>query len=856
MREFRSFARCYIDDIVIFSATFEDHLQHLGAIFALFSRMKISLEPKKSFLGYPSVNLLGRKVDGFGLRTTDDRVSAIKKIRFPRILEELETYLGLANYLRSGVGYYAQISEPLQKRKTDLLKDSPLVGGRSRKAFSKATKYQPVAKELDSFKALQEVLTADTFLHYYDPMRQLYADIDASKRYGFGVMVYHVKGDPLVNDFPRASIQPIMFLSKLLNAAESRYWPTELEVAALVWTIKKINHLLVHRTDRKPIIFTDHAATADIMKATSLSSLSTDKLNLRLIRASQYVSQYDLDIRWRPGKQNTVPDALSRLLYEDVEKVEEDDGVLDEVFIFALTMTEMSEAFKIKLKAGYKDDKGWSKIYTSLKEEARKDKPDRMSAFILQNDLIFFVDPRDHRERLCVPQSLEGNIFKSAHDCHSHIGFHRTYERVVQDYYFRHLSRRLRQYISHCPECQLNQTKRHALYGRLQPFVTPAFPFHTVTIDFVLGLPQLQNDHDVALTVTDKFSKKVKVVTGRETWTAAQWANAFLQKTLDWGIPRAIISDRDPKFMSDIWKAIFEIMGTDLLVSTAYHPQTDGQSERTNQTFEIALRYWITMYPDTPWGEAAEYICATLNNSTNSTTGKSPNEVVYKMKLNEGLSLLSTDKPRTDITESRKIIQQEATDALGYSALQTKLRYDSKHVPLIMQPGDQVFVTLHKGYNLPGVDNKKLSNQRAGPFKVLERKGPNAYKLELPPTWKINPVISVTMLEPAPPGEDPYHRARDNDQAPPLEQHDDGTRTDEVEILLDRRVAKQRGRGKGTVIQYLVKWKGWSKAHNVWYNQEDLSGARDRIKEYDDKYGLRSQAEVKRGSRPIRTRGR
>lgn len=90
----------------------------------------------------------------------------------------------------------------------------------------------------------------------------------------------------------------------------------------------------------------------------------------------------------------------------------------------------------------------------------------------------------------------------------------------------------------------------------------------------------------------------------------------------------------------------------------------------------------------------------------------------------------------------------------------------------------------------------------------------------------------------------------------PLEQHDDGSTTDEIEALIDRRVSKKRGRGKGTVVQYLIKWKGWSKGHNVWYNEEDLKDARDLIKEYDEKYGLRSQAEVKRGTRPMRARGK
>ena len=110
-------------------------------------------------------------------------------------------------------------------------------------------------------------------------------------------MIYHVKGDPTGDQFPKADVQPILFLFKMLNEVESRYWPTELEVAALIWTLKKIKHMLDQNSEKPVIIYTDHSATTDITRQTTLSSSASDKTNLRLIRASQYVSQFNLDIR-------------------------------------------------------------------------------------------------------------------------------------------------------------------------------------------------------------------------------------------------------------------------------------------------------------------------------------------------------------------------------------------------------------------------------------------------------------------------------------------------------------------------------------------------------------------------------
>jgi transposase InsO family protein len=121
-------------------------------------------------------------------------------------------------------------------------------------------------------------------------------------------------------------------------------------------------------------------------------------------------------------------------------------------------------------------------------------------------------------------------------------------------------------------------------------------PFRTLAMDFISALP---GDMDTALTVTCKASKRVTIIAGKSTWTAVNWAEALLERLLiaDWGIPEGIISDRDPKFISEFWRTLFNKLGTKLLMSTAYHPQTDGQSERTNQTVEIALRFFLSENP-------------------------------------------------------------------------------------------------------------------------------------------------------------------------------------------------------------------------------------------------------------------
>jgi len=175
-----------------------------------------------------------------------------------------------------------------------LLRNGP-TKGKPRKEYSKKTQIADSSiLEYETFEAIQKTFDKPNFLHHQNPNRRLYIDLDASKQFGFGVMVYHMQDDengPLDHTIKgnRSKVQPILFLSKLLTDAETRYWPTELEVACLVWTVKKICHM-INGSLADTVVWTDHSATIQIMKQTTLTSSSTDKLNLRLIRASQYCS--------------------------------------------------------------------------------------------------------------------------------------------------------------------------------------------------------------------------------------------------------------------------------------------------------------------------------------------------------------------------------------------------------------------------------------------------------------------------------------------------------------------------------------------------------------------------------------
>jgi hypothetical protein len=286
-----------------------------------------------------------------------------------------------------------------------------------------------------------------------------------------------------------------------------------------------------------------------------------------------------------------------------------------------------------------------------------------------------------------------------------------------------------------------------------------------------------------------------------------------------------MLSDRDRKFLSQLWSALFERLGVGLLYSTAYHPQTDGQSERTNQTVEVMLRFFLaTLEQSTDWPRCLPKIQSVLNNAkSTSSTGQTPNEIVYGFTPNFAIDY--TTDPEIDFPAARV----DAADALDFAVMNMKFHYDRRHTAMFLAPGDWSLLRLHHGYNIPAKVNPKLGQQYAGPFKVLEKVGRLAYRLQIPDHWKVHDVFSVAQLEPAPPpGSDPYNRPIP-DEPGPIEESTD---VYEVDRIIDKRVIRK---GRGVSTQYLVRWKGWGPEHDWWMRIQDLEGCAELVQEYEQR---------------------
>lgn len=875
------FCRAFIDDIVIFSDTAEDHLRHLRDIFRLFTSKNIAISPAKSYIGYPNVELLGFRVDNLGLTTTAHRVAAFKNLAFPASLKALEQYIGATGFLRHLIPYFAKLVEPLQERKTALLaagrKSGQLVAGNpgKRTAYCARTHFEPTEAEKASFAAIQEAICKEhpTILHHFNPDKQLFLQIDGCLERGFGVMAFHLEdgyewtpGSPI----PANKVKPVMFLSRALQKAEMRYGPSEQEVACLVWAVRKLR-TTIHSSCLPVIVLTDHSATKGIVEQTNLDTSSTDRANRRLINASIYLSQYDLKVYHLPGRLNYVPDALSRLAaLQDPPERGNGDAILDNVW-FAWAEAKMDDDLRQEFVKGYQEDTKYAAIIKDLRPtEGSGDTFSRRGLpFVLVDGLLYNVRP-DGTRALCIPHSQVKSILSVAHDDKHHF----REDRMLHDLRgvaITNKTYQVKKYIKYCPACGLLATDRQPPIGEAQP-IRPqdTLPMRVIAIDFILALPAVPSegspwqikDHkefNAMMTVSCKASKRTLLIPGHSTYSAEDWGTTLLRQLLlsDWGVPSAIISDRDRKFTSDLWQGMWKALGTRLMMTAAYHPQADGLAERKNQTVEIALRFYIFERPDSSWLDIIPLLQWNLNSGYSAPINSSPHEQLYGFRPAGPLeALLPQATTATQAPVLREFLRQDAQLAMDFAAARAKRRYDQHHRAMEFKEGDKVYLRLHRGYHLPGNPSRKLSQQRSGPWVIKRRIGRLAYELDFPPNFGIHPVISVAHLSPTPPGEDPF--GRDAPPPGPVEESQSRSSDDdepgedyEVEAVVDHKKLPSGA------YKYLIKWTRYGNEHNEWKTAYQLRHAARLVSEYWARKGgqpsdTEAPAEPRRHGRPKR----
>jgi hypothetical protein len=407
---------------------------------------------------------------------------------------------------------------------------------------------------------------------------------------------------------------------------------------------------------------------------------------------------------------------------------------------------------------GYQKDSFFWKIIQELKETTDWSNPRHTLFFIGDNGLLYKYDP-DGRPLLCVPKPVQVSVMEFHNELPegAHFGFEKTYNLLSLSYYWPKMVKSIKAFQETCPVCQKIRSEHHSPFGYMQPIPIPQYPFQEVTMDFIMPL-KADKGYDGIYVIVDRLSKWIVVRPVTTRITEEETAKLFKSMIInEHGLPEKVISDRDARWRETFWEQLLDQMGSKRALSTAHHPQTDGQTEAVNQILEIALRAFAQ---EGDWSDKLEDFQTAYNTSVHSGTGFTPYYVLYGKEMRKPHNILidQSQKERTGLDKQSTALfldRMEATWKLAKEALQfsqevQRRSYNSNHTPIELEVGQLVLVNPHS-LKLSGdwqQTGKKLLPKWEGPFEIIEKFGPNTYQIRLPPDWDIHPVLHVAHLKP------------------------------------------------------------------------------------------------------------
>ncbi len=428
--------------------------------------------------------------------------------------------------------------------------------------------------------------------------------------------------------------------------------------------------------------------------------------------------------------------------------------------------------------------------------------------------------------RLVVPadSALRTRILSECHDSTTsgHFGRDKTLDAAKARFAWNGLAADVERYVATCELCQRNKPSQQATPGLLMPLPLPDHPCQEWTTDAVTALPETKRGHNAIQVFVDRRTKLKHYVAVRKDDGAPELARGFVHAVVRaHGVPTSLVSDRDSRIDSNFFRELSRLLGTELRMSTARHPQSDGQSEREIKTLIIALRAYCNERQD-DWDEYLDMLELGANNIKQSSLGASPHELLYGCKPRLPIDVaLDALAPRVPAATDRAARMQEA---LLFSrrhleaAQERQARNANEHRrDTAYSVGDAVLLSTDC-LRLRG--STKLSSPWVGPFRVSAVVNANAYTLELPPQLQaLHPTFNISRLKPHRDGHAAFPSRPQRYDRPPAEAEAD---TNGVSQTYDvERVLAQRKRGRATEV--LVAWVGWPPEDNSWEPRSALT---------------------------------
>ncbi len=491
-----------------------------------------------------------------------------------------------------------------------------------------------------------------------------------------------------------------------------------------------------------------------------------------------------------------------------------------------------------QIKQAYSTDSYLQSIINHLQQPTIHSPPSgllhNISRYSLRDGCLFMDDTR-----LCVPIS---NIIRTAllHELHDtptagHLGVDKTYALAHKSFYWPNMHKNILAYVRSCDTCQRNKSSNTNTATIAQPLAIPTSRWSSVSMDFITQLPTTANHkYDAIFVVLCRLSKMAHFIPTYSNATAADTAYLFLHNIFRLhGMPQSIISDRDSKFTSHFWRELHLALGTKLHMSTAFHPQSDGQTERMNRTLEDILRAYVTD-KQSDWDEHLSLAEFAYNNSLQASTHFTPFFMNYGEHPHTPVSLITppsspiADPMANDFLQRIATTLKSATDNLRRAQERQAAHTNANRLERIFAVGDLVLLDL-RYMDTTGHTRQthKFLAKHQGPFKILERVGQAAYRLALPSSWRVHNVFYVGLLKHYIDPRLPFP-LRVSPQPPMLD--DEGIPIFTVDRIIDQRSV---GRQPNKRTEYKVLWLGYPIEAATWEPPSHLLKCWDKVEAWE-----------------------
>ena len=779
------FILVYLDDILIFSVKVKDHPNQCRIAFETLRKNNFLCNNDKCTFAVTEVGFAGHIIEDGTVKMDPSKISAISKWKSPTNITEVRSFHGFCNYYRRFIKDFGIIMAPITKL---LQKDCEWYWG---------------SEQQEAFNLLKKLITSEPILRLPNNLFPFIIHVDASLN-GIGVVLSQI--------FEDGNEHPIAFDSRKLALSEQNFAVREMEMLALIHALKIWR---IYLYGKKFTAYTDHE---------SLKYLHSQKeLNRRDARWLNIIQEFDFEIKYKPGPKNIVADSLSRLPITNVNVISNE--------VFTILKQDLDNMLlPANLQKEYNKDPFLKSIWKAYQEGNGNQYP----KFQLENNLLY-VNDMEHK-RLVIPSTnrfLITAVLKDFHDSPvgGHLGFEKTLEKVKRQFFWKNMYNDIKEYVSTCSTCQQSKPSNRSSYGQHHPLQIPNNRWSDISIDFIGPLPITPDGYDAIFSITCRLTKRVHCFPCKTTDTAKDVAKNFLKYFFRLhGIPLSIVSDRDVRFTSSWWKELQEILGVKLLMSTAFHPQTDGATERFNRTAIEILRSFCN-YKQDNWDILLPLVEFAINDSVNVTTGFTPFmlDLGYNPRAIDVHSNIPATITNQDVIEFITAIKRNLSIAYDRIIEKQQVQIDNANKHLTkpdFQVGDFCWVsTAHFMLDAHRErSSHKLLPKWEGPFEILELIGTNACKLKLPEGHRAHPVVNFDKLSKFKTDNRNLFPGRNPTPPPPeiIEQHLEH----EVESILDRRK-------RGKQVQYLVQYKNESVSQALWIPLKELTNCSRLINEYD-----------------------